>query len=139
MKILAVSLLTISLCAPSLSFAGPGPVPGRPGAPGGAPGGNPIGKFLGDHGGPVPGQRFSVLPDLATALVIGGLTYWVYNGIYYQKQGDNYVVVNTPSAAAPSGMQVLDFGGKRYYLQDGHYYVRDINGSYSEVPRPAGL
>lgn len=64
-------LLTTSLCAPSLFC--------RPWADGhcnsGGPRGNPVGKLPGDHGGPAPHQRFSVLPDWAKALVIGGLTY----------------------------------------------------------------
>ncbi|HBC1013233.1 TPA: hypothetical protein IGZ65_004978 [Escherichia coli] len=83
---------------------------------------------------PRPGHRVSILPELATTIAIGGITYWLVNGIYYQKQGTEYVVVEKPS-----GLQSLDFDGKRYYISDGHYYIRDINGNYTEVPRPPGL
>ncbi|WP_312685751.1 DUF6515 family protein [Kosakonia sp.] len=89
---------------------------------------------------PRPGDRFSILPDIATTVLLGGLTYYLVNGIYYQRQGTQYVVVEKPSASpSPSGAQVLDFNGKRYYLRDGHYYARDIDGNYFEVPRPDGL
>ena len=60
------------------------------------------------------------------------------NGAYYQRQGENYVVVQPP--AEPDGaLRVLDFNGRRFYVQEGHYYERDISGNYIEVPRPAGL
>jgi len=88
---------------------------------------------------PKPGHRVSILPELATAVAIGGITYWLANGIYYQKQGNEYVVVEKPPAPADSSLKTLDFGGKRYYVRDGHYYTRDIDGNYTEVPRPAGL
>lgn len=89
---------------------------------------------------PRPGDRFSILPDIATTVLLGGLTYYLVNGIYYQRQGTQYVVVEKPSSApSPSGAQVLDFNGKRYYVRDGHYYTRDIDGNYFEVPRPNGL
>lgn len=89
---------------------------------------------------PRPGDRFSILPDIATTVLLGGLTYYLVNGIYYQRQGTQYVVVEKPSSApSPSGAQVLDFNGKRYYVRDGHYYARDIDGNYFEVPRPSGL
>ncbi len=44
-----------------------------------------------------------------------------------------------PAEAPDSTLQVLDFNGKRYYVKEGHYYSRDIDGNYTEVPRPAGL
>ncbi|WP_075209857.1 DUF6515 family protein [Klebsiella pneumoniae] len=91
-----------------------------------------------------PGHRVNILPDIATVLLIGGLTYYVANGIYYQRQNDHYVVVEPPAttvAKAPSSDSLLplDFNGRRYYVSDGHYYERDIDGHYIEVARPAGL
>lgn len=80
------------------------------------------------------------LPEAATAVLIGGLTYYLLNGSYYQRHGDEYVVVEPPAGSRVSNeMQVLDFNGKRFYVQDGHYYQRQIDGDYVEVPRPAGL
>lgn len=125
MKALAATLI-MTLCLPA--FAGPGP-----GGHGGPRAGGPA-----QYDRPSPGHRVSILPDIATALLLGGLTYYVVNGVYYQKQDDRYIVVETPRET-DSALNVVDFNGKRYYVRDGHYYQRDINGSYTEVPRPAGL
>lgn len=123
----ATIMLISALALPFSALAGPG-------GPGGHGGGHGP-----DMHGPMPGHRVSILPDLATAVMIGGLTYWLVNGTYYQKQGPEYVVVERPAAAPDSTLQVLDFNGKRYYVKEGHYYSRDIEGNYTEVPRPAGL
>lgn len=125
MKKLIGSLLVMTLLSPGMVFA-------HPGGPGwGGPGSG--------WGGPGPGGPGGLLPDLATGVIIGGLTYYLLNGNYYQRQGNQYVVVNPPPDSAPRHLQVLDYNGKRYYVQDGHYYQRDINGKYLEVPRPPGL
>ncbi|CAM7096703.1 TPA: hypothetical protein NOY28_004731 [Escherichia coli] len=133
MKKTAMLLLSSVLVFPAHTFAAPGPGPG--GAPGDGPGHRDAPRFL----APRPGHRVSILPELATAVAIGGITYWLANGIYYQKQGNEYVVVEKPPAPADSSLKTLDFGGKRYYVRDGHYYTRDIDGNYTEVPCPAGL
>ncbi|MFT4465534.1 MAG: DUF6515 family protein [Sodalis sp. (in: enterobacteria)] len=54
----------------------------------------------GYHGGPGPGRgaRFPFLPGAAETVLITGLTYYVLNGIYYQRQNDQYVVVQPPPA-----------------------------------------
>ncbi len=129
MKKVIASLLALTLLSPALVSAHPG---------GWGPGPGP-GPHWGGHGrgwgGPGP-LRF--LPEAATSVLIGGLTYYMLNGAYYQRQGENYVVVQPP--AEPDGaLRVLDFNGRRFYVQEGHYYERDISGNYIEVPRPAGL
>lgn len=128
MKNVTATLLALTLLAPTLCVAhpygwGPGPGPhwGGPGPRWG-------------HPGPL---RF--LPDAATAVLIGGLTYYLLNGSYYQRQGETYVVVQPPERSPAEGMRVLDYNGRRYYVQEGHYYQREIGGEYSEVPRPYGL
>ena len=133
MKKVIASVLALTLIAPAIAFAhpwGPGPGPHWGGGPGPHWGG-PGPRWGGS--GPL---RF--LPEAATAVLIGGLTYYMLNGNYYQRSGDTYVVVQPP-ADRVEGMRVLDFNGRRYYVQEGHYYERDINGSYTEVPRPYGL
>lgn len=122
MKKVIASLLALTLLSPAIVSAHPGDW-GHDHGPG--PG----------WGGPGPG---GFLPDAATAVLIGGLTYYMLNGAYYQRQGNSYVVVEPP-AEPGSAMRVLDFNGKRFYVQDGHYYQREISGDYIEVPRPAGL
>ncbi|MFW0697933.1 DUF6515 family protein [Pantoea sp. R13S299] len=135
MKKIIASLLTLTLLTPALAFAHPGdwgPGWGRHGGPGP--------HWVGPRphwGGPGP-YRF--LPEAATAVLIGGLTYYLLNGSYYQRHGDEYVVVEPPAESRVSSeMRVLDFNGKRFYVQAGHYYQRQIDGDYVEVPRPAGL
>jgi len=96
-------------------------------------------------GRPHYGERFGFLPGLASTVLIAGLTYYVLDGVYYQRQNDQYIVVQAPpapptySSGYGGAMTVLDLNGERYYVNQGHYYRRDINGQYMEVPRPAGL
>jgi len=102
------------------------------------------------HGGgagpgfmPVPGQRLDRLPGGVETVLLAGLTYYVLGGIFYQQQENHYVVVTPPArvlAVTPdAGLTPLDLDGRRYYLREGHYYRREIDGSYVEVPPPAVL
>ncbi|MEC5318985.1 DUF6515 family protein [Brenneria populi subsp. brevivirga] len=120
-------LVALSLLLPVSAFAHPGP-----GGPG--PGG------WGWGWGPGPIDR---LPYGVETVLIAGLTYYVVNGIFYQRQNDQYVVVEAPPGAATAttqnGMTVLDMNGERFYVKNGFYYKRNINGEYIEVPKPAGL
>lgn len=127
LKIFAVIALLVS---PALTLAGPGPGPGHDWH---GPGFIPA-----PDNGPGPARRLSILPDLATTLIIGGLTYYIVNDIYYRKQGAEYIRVDAPSEVN-SNLNVVDYNGKRYYVRDGSYYQKDINGNYIEVPRPSGL
>lgn len=124
MKKRIVSLLVLTLLAPVIASAHPGDGwrgSGWHDAPHG-------------HGGGHGAMRF--LPEAATAVLIGGLTYYLLNGNYYQRQNDSYVVVEPPQEEP---RRALDYNGKRYYVSEGHYYQRDIAGEYLEVPRPPGL
>lgn len=89
-----------------------------------------------EHGGPRGGHNIA---DLATVAVIGGLTYYVLDNVFYQRQGNNYVVVSAPPAYSISQLTQIDYQGKRYYVKDNRFYVRDISDNYIEVPRPIGL
>lgn len=139
MKKVIASVLALTLIAPAIAFAhpggwGPGPGPhGHWGGPG------PRGHWGGPHGHWGGGGPLRFLPEAAVGVLIGGLTYYMLNGNYYQRQGDNYVVVQPPVAEPARDTRVLDFNGKRYYVQDGHYYQRQIDGDYVEVSRPYGL
>lgn len=122
MKKIIASLLALTLFAPLMTSAHPG---------GWGPG-------PGWHGGPGP-ARPGFLPGAAEAVLIGGLTYYLLNGNYYQRQGDGYVVVDRPDEPVSPQMRALDYNGERFYVAEGHYYRRDISGRYLEVPRPPGL
>ncbi|WP_395490829.1 DUF6515 family protein [Cedecea davisae] len=125
-KQLYVIAMSALMVVPQLALARPGPWWGH------GPG-----FYRGPHYF-YPWPRLTVLPGLATAIIVGGLTYYVVNGIYYQRQGAEYVRVETPSSPG-AGISVLDYNGKRYYVRNGSYFQKDINGNYFEVPRPAGL
>ncbi|XBS68405.1 DUF6515 family protein [Acerihabitans sp. KWT182] len=139
MKKILILLFSLSLVMPVAGFAAPywhgGPGPYHYGPHG----------WIG--GRPYPGVRFDYLPGLAETVLVAGLTYYVLDGVYYQRQNNEYVVVNAPAVvpapqayvSGPGNMTVLDLNGERYYVNQGHYYRRDINGQYLEVPRPAGL
>nr|WP_213991211.1 DUF6515 family protein [Sodalis sp. dw_96] len=139
MKKFLILLFSLSLVMPVAGFAAPywhgGHDPYRYGPHG----------WIG--GRPHYGERFGILPGLAETVLVAGLTYYVLDGVYYQRHDDEYVVVNAPNVvpapqayvSGPGNMTVLDLNGERYYVNQGHYYRRDINGQYLEVPRPAGL
>ncbi|AIX73913.1 MAG: DUF6515 family protein [Mixta calida] len=132
MKKVIASLLALTLTAPAVAVAHPyGPAPGPGWRHGGEWGGHGWGR-------PAP---FRFLPEAATAVLIGGLTYYLLNGNVYQRQGETYVMVQPPTERMTMGdaMRALDYNGRRYYVQDGHYYERNIDGEYLEVPRPPGL
>lgn len=155
-KIIAASVL-LSTVLPSIATAAPfdhrpdGPDDRPPmhhqGPEHGGPDGPPRGPHHEDRGPerePMPepphhggGPRHS-MPRDAEALLIGGMTYYVLNGLYYQHHGSEYVTVAPPPQEATS-MTALDYKGRRYYVQHGHYYSRTPGGEYVEVSRPQGL
>ncbi len=138
MKKVLIFLFSLSLVMPVAGFAAPGWHGGH-------------GPYhYGPHGWigerPHRGVRFDFLPGVAATILVAGLTYYVLDGIYYQRENNQYVVVDAPpapqnyaSGGYAGNMTVLDLNGERYYVNQGHYYRRDINGQYLEVPRPAGL
>lgn len=79
------------------------------------------------------------ITSLATIAVIGGLTYYILDNIYYQRYNNNYVIVQSPVITQSSEPTQIDYQGKRYYVKDNRFYVRDISGTYIEVARPVGL
>lgn len=128
MKKVMTTLFALTLLSPMLASAhpggwGPGPDWHRDGGP----------RWHDDG----PGRSF--LPEAAAAVLIGGLTYYVLNGQYYQRQQDNtYHLVERPVDRREE-MHALDYNGERFYVEQGHYYRRTIDGEYVEVPRPPGL
>jgi len=92
--------------------------------------------------GSAPGHRVDRLPGGVETLLLAGLTYYVLDGIFYRQQENHYVVVSPPPqvlVAAEAGLVPLDLDGRRFYVREGHYYLREIDGRYTEVPPPAAL
>ncbi|PWC09888.1 hypothetical protein B4923_18575 [Brenneria roseae subsp. americana] len=133
MKKNLVLIISLAILSPASVLAGPGPGHGMGPGPHGAPW----------HDRPGPGIVVDRLPYGVETVLIAGLTYYVLNGIFYQRQNNSYVVVETPPATAHAvtqgEMTVLDINGERFYVKNGSYYKRNINGEYLEVPKPAGL
>ena len=122
-------VMVILIASPSLVYA----APGGPGGHGG------YGRPHLSHAPNSPrSPRLDFLPALATTLILGGLTYYVVNDAYYRKQGTEYILVDSPTNIS-SNLNVVDYNNKRYYVRNGSYYQKDIDGNYIEVPRPAGL
>jgi hypothetical protein len=57
---------------------------------------------------PPRGFFMNVLPFAAAAVVLGGLTYYTYNGIYYQPAPGGYVVVDPPPGVVVSPPPVME-------------------------------
>lgn len=138
-KNICTLMIAILIASPSLVYAGPGP--GGHGGHGG-PGVGGHGGYGEPHFNPAPSgpraPRLDFLPAIATTLILGGLTYYIVNDAYYKRQGAEYILVEPPQNIR-SDLNIVDYNNKRYYVRNGSYYQKDIEGNYIEVPRPAGL
>lgn len=109
--------------------AGPRPAGPRPAGPVAAP----------RHVAPLPPGRpapWRYPPVGAHRVVVGGIPYWFYGGVYYQLSGDTYVVVSAPVIPVlPGPYSVVIVRGSVYYISDGVYY-RAAPGGYLVVERP---
>jgi hypothetical protein len=99
---------------------------------------------------------YRVMPPGYKTVIVAGATYFLLDNLWYMMHGDRYeqvaaptnvtVINNPPVIANPpvivnrpvgnAAMTVIDVNGFRYYLREGHYYRRDINGQYLEVTPP---
>jgi hypothetical protein len=92
-----------------------------------------------DHGrtvvvAPPFGAIVPVLPLVGLAtLLIGGMTYYELNGVYYRRAPDGYVVVEQP-AQAPAAVQPPVQQDQQNYW----YYCRQANGYYPYVRQCPG-
>ena len=73
---------------------GPGPGPGGPGWPG---------EFRTRHYMP-HGREVRDLHDDVLRLFIGGLEYFFWEGMYYRRMADHYVVVEAPIGAVVTSL-----------------------------------
>jgi len=74
--------------------------------------------------------------QLSRHIIIGGVLYWTYGGIYYQLGDDGCVVLEAPFVRVlPRHYTVVVIHGIAYYVADDIYY-RPAPGSYVMVERP---
>jgi hypothetical protein len=111
------------------------------------------GGWDGHHGGPSMHFPYSShyapyghfvhdLPLGFACLFLGGLEYCYWEGMYYQRAPNGYVVVPAPVGAVvtsvPDGCQQVVVDGTLYYLINGVTYMRTSYG-YQVVPMPSVL
>ena len=88
-----------------------------------------------------------ILPPGYRTVLFAGLTYFVFNEIWYQLHGGRYEVVTPPAQPVlhpvatnnpyyENGLTRVDINGVRYYVRDGRYYRRTAEGDLLEVPPP---
>ncbi len=90
------------------------------------------------------GHRVSLLPAAYLALTFAGLNYYYNSGAYYQRAGDEYVVVRPPSGIAisvlPAGYRSIYRGRHRYYTaNDVFYRWDDFHRNYVVVDAPTSV
>ena len=82
------------------------------------------------------------LPLGVACLFLGGLEYAYWEGMYYQRAPNGYVVVPAPVGAVvttiPDGCQQVVIDGTLYYLINGVTYMKTAYG-YQVVPMPSVL
>jgi len=89
------------------------------------------------------GHRLWWTPRWEAAIVIGGLSYYYFEGAFYRPWGIGYVTVAAPIGAfvgvLPAGCSVVYVAGTRYYYGDDAYYLWDEGrAGYVVVPPPVG-
>jgi hypothetical protein len=89
------------------------------------------------------GFEINVLPHSYARIMIGGLPYFYYSGVFYRSYGSGYIVVSAPIGAfvtsLPDGFIAFSIGpGTFYYVNDTYYTWDDAKGGYVVVEKPAG-
>jgi Family of unknown function (DUF6515) len=88
---------------------------------------------------PARGYVVDVLPPGNVAIAFRGAPFWYHSGVWYQRSGPRYVVVQPPLGvivpALPPGYTVVYNGGMPYYYANDVYYVQQPTGY--EVVAPA--
>ena len=90
-----------------------------------------------------PGHVINVMPRSYVRIVVGGLPYFYYSGIFYRPYSSGYIVVNAPIGAVvrtlPVGFIAFTLGLTTYYTLNDVYYVwDDVRDGYVVVEKPPG-
>lgn len=89
------------------------------------------------------GHRINVLPSSSIRIVISGMPYFYYTGVFYRPFGSGYIVVGAPIGAfvstLPDGFIALTLGvATYYYINDTYYLWDDHRSGYVVVKKPKG-
>jgi hypothetical protein len=125
-----VAAATIIALSGVTGWAQPGRGPGEFGRRRGGP------EFRPEYRPMLPRHVVPRPPEGARHIIVGGVPYWTYGGIYYQLGDDGYVVVGAPIVPVlPRHYSVIVIHGVVYYVADDIYY-RPAPGGYVVVERP---
>jgi hypothetical protein len=89
------------------------------------------------------GFSLTILPVGYVRIIVGGLPYYYYDGMYYRYISNAYVVVRPPIGAVvhvlPVGFVAFTLGAFTYYYINETYYVWDEDEeAYVVVEKPPG-
>ncbi|MBF0505042.1 MAG: hypothetical protein HQL14_08075 [Candidatus Omnitrophica bacterium] len=98
------------------------------------------GHFYRYHEHPHYGLHMHFLPEGCITIWVGGARYFYYDGLYYIREGGEYVLVNPPVgayvSAIPGDFQPVMINGVTYYTDNGVYYVLTRHHGYKVVEPP---
>jgi hypothetical protein len=85
------------------------------------------------------GSSFNMLPFAAATLIVAGMSYYYWEGEFYRRERERYIVVAPPVGAVvttiPAGYQPVIIDGTPYYIINGVTYMYTTYG-YQVVPQP---
>lgn len=91
------------------------------------------------HDHPHFGLHVSFIPDGFVTVAVGGIRCYYYDGLYYNRIGGEYVIINPPIGAVvrsiPPDYRPVVIDRVTYYVDSDTYYVYTPHG-YQVVPAP---
>lgn len=97
-------------------------------------------RFHHNHYYPARGYVVDVLPPGNIAIGFRGAQFWFHSGVWYQRSGPRYVVVQPPLGvivpALPPGYTAVYYGNVPYYYADDVYYMQQPTGYEVVAPPP---
>jgi hypothetical protein len=98
-------------------------------------------RYHHNHYYPARGYVVEALPPGNLAIGFRGGQFWFHSGVWYQRSGPRYIVVQPPLGvmvpALPPGYTVVYYGGVPYYYANDVYYVQQPTGYEVAAPPPA--
>jgi len=89
---------------------------------------------------PARGYVVDALPPGNVAIGFRGAQFWFHSGVWYQRSGPRYIVVQPPVGVIvpvlPPGYTVIYSGGVPYYYADDAYYMQQPAGYEVVAPPP---
>jgi len=88
------------------------------------------------HHKPHVAKRVVRPPVGSRRITVGGVSYWIYAGVYYRHDLNDYFIVSAPAIKIlPRHHRVIVVSGRVYYVADNVYYKAG-QGGYIVVEKP---